>query len=251
MLAQDYPNFEYIVVDPGSTDGSREIIEDYRNEIEQIIYDPDEGPADGLNKGFGVASGDIYYYLNADDYLLQGSLRKAAGIFEERGDCDIILGRGDQIDAHGAIVRRLYPSRTWTPYRYAMGAANAIQQGTFFRATAFRATRGFNVKNRTCWDGELLVDMVRSGARVCSTKDVFGCFRVYPDSISGSGRLESAYLRDQEKIRQSIFASSQVQEELAPAILLRLGDLIAEPERLIQNIRYRLGHVLETLRKRR
>jgi glycosyltransferase involved in cell wall biosynthesis len=57
VLAQDYHNFEYIIVDPGSTDGSREIIARYSDRISLIVLDPDNGPADGLNKGFSLAFG--------------------------------------------------------------------------------------------------------------------------------------------------------------------------------------------------
>ena len=67
VLNQDYENVEYIVVDPGSTDGSRDIIEKYRNRIQHIIYERDVGPADGLNKGFAVATGDVFYFINSDD----------------------------------------------------------------------------------------------------------------------------------------------------------------------------------------
>ena len=54
VLAQDYPEIEYIVVDPGSTDGSRDIIERYRDRIAHVIFEPDKGPSDGLNKGFAA-----------------------------------------------------------------------------------------------------------------------------------------------------------------------------------------------------
>ena len=63
VVEQDYADIEYIVVDPGSTDGSREIIERYRDRISTVILDPDDGPADGLNKGFAAATGDIFAYI--------------------------------------------------------------------------------------------------------------------------------------------------------------------------------------------
>src|SRR4051812_7605625 len=67
---------EYIVVDPGSGDGSRELISDYARtgKVTRAILEKDQGPADGLNRGFQAATGDILAYLNSDDFLLPGAL---------------------------------------------------------------------------------------------------------------------------------------------------------------------------------
>ena len=57
VLSQGYPDLEYVVVDPGSTDGTRDIIETYRDRVSRIVFRPDRGAAEGLNHGFAEASG--------------------------------------------------------------------------------------------------------------------------------------------------------------------------------------------------
>lgn len=208
VLAQDYPDIEYIVVDPGSTDGSREIISSYSENISKVIFEPDQGPADGLNAGFRCATGDIYYYLNADDRVLPGAISEAVKIFESRPDTDILIGNGYQIDANGKIQRRLRSS-TWSLKAYAYAVACAIQQATFFRAAAFSVAGGFNIQNRTCWDGELLVDMVSKGASISKVNCDWGEFRIYPDSISGSGGNRINYMADQRRIRKKYWGASR------------------------------------------
>ena len=94
VISQDYLNIQYIVVDPGSTDGSRDIIEKYHNHIDKIIFEPDNGPADGLHKGFGVATGQIYGFLNSDDFLLSSAIATVAKEFERRSDIDVLSGHG-------------------------------------------------------------------------------------------------------------------------------------------------------------
>ena len=54
VLSQDYPNIEYIVVDGGSTDGTTGILDEYRDRIDRIIQEPDEGMYDAIAKGFDI-----------------------------------------------------------------------------------------------------------------------------------------------------------------------------------------------------
>jgi len=101
VLSQGYPDLEYILVDPGSTDGSRELIRAYAHRISHTIFEPDLGPADGLNKGFGKATGDVFGFLNADDVLMPGSLQAVSDFFGKNPECDFALGNGHIIDAEG------------------------------------------------------------------------------------------------------------------------------------------------------
>ena len=80
--------------------------------------------------------------------------------------------------------------------------------------------------------------MVRAGARVRTITDVLGSFRIYSDSISGSGRLVEAYNRDQKRIREKILSGNLADGEDTPVWLMRLGGWMADPERLIQSGRY-------------
>jgi glycosyltransferase involved in cell wall biosynthesis len=208
ILDQDYQNIEYILVDPGSTDSSRFIVSKYQDRITKLVLKPDSGPAHGLNNGFLHATGQIFFYLNADDLLLPGAVSQVVTYFEENPEVDICLGSGIIIDANGVPKRGVKSSR-WSLLAYAYGAAVALQQATFFRSSAFNATDGFNVSNDTCWDGELLVDMVMSGAKIGRTKSEWGAFRYYLESISGSGENRSQYLRDQNRVRRKILGRGE------------------------------------------
>ena len=78
VLGQCYPNLEYIVMDGGSTDGSREIIERYAPQLAYWQSQPDGGQAAAINAGFARATGEILCWLNSDDYFLPGALHRIA-----------------------------------------------------------------------------------------------------------------------------------------------------------------------------
>ena len=217
VLDQGYPELDYIVVDPGSTDGSRALIQSYRTALAHVIFEPDHGAADGLNKGFSKASGEIFGFLNADDLLMKDSLKRVAAFFTMNPECDIAFGNGHTIDGKGQPIR-YYKARNFSVNRYFFGGARWLQQSTFFQARAFAKSPRFNVENRTCWDGELFVKMVMRGAKVGYIDSNLASFRVHAASISGSGKLNEQFQRDSSRI----FAEVQGREWRATDNLLRL-----------------------------
>lgn len=70
VFAQTYPNIEYIVIDGDSTDGTRAIISAHRQQINFLSSEPDDGIADAMNKGLAAATGQLIFFLHADDYLV-------------------------------------------------------------------------------------------------------------------------------------------------------------------------------------
>ncbi len=198
---------QYVVVDPGSTDGSREIIEQNRDRFAEVVFDKDDGPADGLNRGFALCDGDIFGYLNADDHYVPGALDEAAKFFEEHPEADVLFGSIAIIDESGhRFFRKRVPDR-FDVRKYAEMVCNVWCPSTFFRRKAFEQCGGFNPQNRTCWDGELAVDLALSGAELGYTNRVLGAFRVYPESITGSRRLRDASVEDRRRIREKIYGT--------------------------------------------
>ena len=205
VSAADPARLQYVIVDPGSTDDSREIIERYRRRFSRIILEPDQGPPDGLNKGFaGFADDDILGYLNSDDRFTPGALDYVLGHFECHPETDVLCGAIRIIDGRGR------PSSRWrTPdridlRRYAYEVCFFWQQATFFRGRALKKAGGFNVNNRTAWDGELVVDMALAGCRFGYINQCLGDFRVYDAMTLGSGRLPRERIEDRRHMREKI-----------------------------------------------
>jgi len=189
VLTQKDVGVEYIIVDPGSKDGSREIIERYRNSLAHIIFEKDNGPADGLNKGFAKATGDIYCYVNSDDVFEPDAFRRVATAFDQRPHVDVFCGHAWVTDPNDRRLRRVW-SDPFDAISIAYGASIFIQPSTFIKAKAFRNTNGFNTQNRSNWDGELLVALGQNGAHIEVINEVLSNYRLHHLSITNSGVLD-------------------------------------------------------------
>jgi glycosyltransferase involved in cell wall biosynthesis len=193
ILNQTDCSLEYIVVDPGSTDGSRELIESYGDSIIKV-FEPDNGPADGLNKGFARATGEIYGFINSDDYLLPGALNRVRDFFFMHPQNAFMTGQGF---TENEFAQRT-PVRPSVLTTQAMLHRSAVifQQTTFFLAEQFKKIGGFNQQNRTCWDYELFLNLLQQQATHYVVREELAVFRLYQGSISGSGRLEKKYFEE-------------------------------------------------------
>lgn len=201
VLGQAGVEVEYIIVEPGSTDQTPQVLEALSRRYPgrfTIVSDPDDGPSDGLNKGFAQASGDWFIYLNADDVFLPGAFADAAQHMRANPGAGAILGNGYIIDDDGRYIRRAV-STPFTARRFVQGTAFALQQSTFYRAEAFRKIGGFKLANSTSWDAELLIDMDRAGFDLVNASGYWSLFRMQPNSITVSQRYAAESLRTHQR----------------------------------------------------
>jgi glycosyltransferase involved in cell wall biosynthesis len=101
VLNQDYPNIEYWVIDGGSTDNSLEIIKKYAPRLAGWVSEKDRGQADGVNKGFAKATGEIIGWLNSDDLYYPGAVADAVEAFRQHPDASFVFTDVESIDEHG------------------------------------------------------------------------------------------------------------------------------------------------------
>lgn len=103
IINQSYKNIEYIIVDGRSTDGTVEIINKYRNNIDIFISEPDNGIYDGMNKGIKLSSGDWIIFMNSGDYFV--SLDILDKIFKTTIDSNIGVIHGGWFLKYKDILR--------------------------------------------------------------------------------------------------------------------------------------------------
>jgi GT2 family glycosyltransferase len=192
VLDQGYPNLEYIVVDGGSSDGSVDIINRYRDRLSAVVIEPDQGQSDALNKGFALATGDIMTWLCSDDMLEPRSLDRVADAYI-RHRADLIVGgcvrvgetRDDELLRHHTsllvgttIILEPFDilkfMRSWERGNY------FFQPEVFFSRRIWEAAGGY-VKRHLFYmmDYDLWLRMALAGALVHHLPFTVACSRVH------------------------------------------------------------------------
>lgn len=158
VLGQGYPALEYILVDGGSTDGTREIIQRYANRLDLVIAEPDEGLYDAVAKGFSRATGEVLAWLNADDLYLPGALDR--------------VGRHFGAYPHERVIyfENLLSIGAWRfanqplglmDFRRLLDGHFLFQDGVFFRRIAYDAVGGLDRSLKLAGDWALWLALAR------------------------------------------------------------------------------------------
>lgn len=195
VLGQDYPHLEYIIVDGGSTDDTPKILEEYRQRIDGIISEADEGMYDAIAKGFELATGDVLGYLNADDVFEPGGLLRVGEYFRDHRRAKVVYHE-DTVTMDGWRFPNIAQPRV-DVYKLLAGHT-LFQDGVFFRKSAYLMAGGIDRSLRRAGDWELWLRLSRMWGLRRAPGHV-SSFRIRKGQISED---RPAYEAEQETARK-------------------------------------------------
>ena len=178
VLDQGYPNLEYIVVDGGSKDGSVDVIRKYADRLAWWVSEKDEGQSHAINKGFSRATGDVYGYLNSDDFLYPNALHRVAKAYQ--GGAKWVLGWVMTIEGDGEwpmLPNSLAGAADWF-------ARNPIpQQASFWAADLWKKYGQFRQDLHFGFDYEYWLRLrFKGGVRPTTIRACLGSYRMHESS---------------------------------------------------------------------
>lgn len=171
VLAQNYSDLEYIIIDGGSEDGTLDIIEKYKERISFYISEPDHGIYDAMNKGLDRATGDVFALLNSDDYYADNVLKNVNKYFET-SNADLVSGNiylcingisekvfFDKSDREKMFFEVIYP-----------------HPALFAKRQLYTKYGGFDTSYRIAADTDWVMKVCLNGANVLCVEDYFTYF---------------------------------------------------------------------------
>jgi glycosyltransferase involved in cell wall biosynthesis len=186
VATQSYPNLEHIVVDGGSTDETLKILEDWSTSSDRrFLSEPDSGMYDALNKGFRLARGEFFAYLNTDDLYFAYALAALVGTLQETA-ADIVYG--------DTIIHYLDDGRTRIKHHPEFDSGfwgyyyHFHQPGTMWRRELWHRLGGFDASLRYAADTEFFLRAARAESKFVRTDEIICVDRHRRESLSAAHR---------------------------------------------------------------
>lgn len=217
VLKQDAENVLYVVMDGGSEDRSRGIIEGFSDRLLHWESTPDKGQADAINKGFVkgidmIDNNDIMAWINSDDIYAPGALKLVEDFFSKNPDVDVVYGNRIIINAEGKEIGRWFlPAHSdvdldWVDY--------IPQETLFWRKRLWKRVGGIDTSFHFALDWDLLQRFKNAGAKIVRLPYFLGAFRNHGEQKT-MGLAETKGKEEMERIRNRVLGENYSKTELA------------------------------------
>ena len=220
VIKQDYPDFEYIIIDGGSTDNSLDIIAEYKQDLAYSVSEPDNGQSSAISKGFKKAKGELVAWLNSDDYYLPGAFMKVAEVYGRNPEASFYFGNGLRVDSKGLEKSRFFETETVNFNRDALlYCLNYIlQPATFINASCLKKIDFLDEDLDYGMDTDLWLRLSKEKMPAFVPKTL-AASREYGDTKTSTGSFKRI-----EELRQ--IAERHTGQPMTPGVLLYFLDTL-------------------------
>ncbi len=170
VISQNYSNIEYIIIDGGSSDGTKEIIEKYSDFISKYISEKDNGIFDAMNKGLMLAKGNYVNFMNSGDHFVDSYI--VSTLFNTLNDeYDLIYGDTIKVSTMGEKYRKAIPF--WE--RKGINIMGICHQSIFVRTNLARNIL-FDTSLHYCADYKMIFKIISMNSNVFYFKGAIAKF---------------------------------------------------------------------------
>jgi glycosyltransferase involved in cell wall biosynthesis len=206
VLDQNYPSLEYIIIDGGSTDNTIEVIKKYEKHLKFWVSEKDKGQANAINKGLKYCTGEIFNWLNSDDYLEKGALNEIADLFNS--DVDLVAGRIQYFDNADKTVQGNNCNLTAKGLMTWKKEVSFNQPGVWMKRELLKKCGGIREDYNYCFDREMLVRYLYFYPRVKYTEQILVHFRLHEASKTVSSH--NKFVEEGDRLFEDVLKNTEL-----------------------------------------
>lgn len=202
VVAQTFKDFEWIVIDGGSTDGSKELIEQYADHFAYWVSEPDKGIYNAMNKGIRMAKGDYLQFLNSGDWLVDEKTLERC--FVHNFSADIAYGNLDLVYSKEKEERVVFPERITLRFLY----HESLGHGASFIKRVLFEHEQYEENLKIVSDWSFYVKMMMENRRFEYIDEVVICFDMNGISMTN----ETLGKQEREQVIAQLFPKMLVKD---------------------------------------
>jgi len=213
VISQTYRNWEIIVVDDGSTDDTRQVLQPYFDKI-RYVYQQNQGVAAARNRGIQESRCELIAFLDQDDFFLSDKLAGQVALFDAQPSLGIVNSGWRMVKEQGESIFDVTPweylpqldLKTWIVYMPLLPSA------MMFSRQWLERVGGFDSQYDSVDDADLIVRLSLSGCEAVWLPQVTVCYRQHGQNVSIQRALKQANLCI--KLKQNFFSRADLQEDI-------------------------------------
>lgn len=212
VLSQTECDYELLIIDDGSTDNTRQVLQLYQDRI-NYVYQNNQGVCASRNHGINLAKGEFVAFLDADDFFLPGKLAAQVAIFRAQPNLGIVHSGWRRVDIQGKTLIDICPwenipelnLETWLRWKPVLPSA------MMFRREWLKQVNGFDTKYTVAEDVDLVLRLALAGCPADWLREITVCYRQHQKSAMSNGLPQAHAL---STLLDNFFAQPNLPEKI-------------------------------------